>query len=506
MILYGSDYGFEIFETNIFCGLFIVLGILALIQGIKRKNENITKKYIGITSIIIIALSFVLIIAFSIYPLIGKVIYKHKYNEDEIIPNDNIWSTLQDTNNDVYINVKRNGKYGYVNQNGKVVIDFKYDYATPFNEIDNNGKKYSIALIIENGMTEIITKDETKLAVFKSFFNGNYLASNMLLGISSDINHLNYIQSGGSTDTFSYLNYVFSQDSPSNSNSYFFILMQIRSREMNTINSLESYNKDTSVYPIKYHYTDTYDIVVNLSDDGSTEKYELVNKNNPNDTITLDCEVLGTSLFSNGGIPFFSTSIGEQGWFSQDGTKHTIEGNYRILDVTDSLILLQDYNQNCESIINYRNNTFQKYKAIGRISEDRYIVEDENNKCFVIDSNFQKIIDGYDIILPLPEINLCICGNVQGTEVEYNTIQDTFETENLPVNMTKPSTYTEAQNINYELLDLNGNKVEPGYFQDVFDLNRQYSYGTSKDELITNLVQLCSNFATDDNYGLYTQQ
>ena len=495
---FSSDIPF--FGSYIFFGLFIVLGILALIQGIKRKNENITKKYVSIVSITTIVLSFVLVVAFSIYPLIGKVIYKHNNNEDEIIPNNDVWSTLQDTNNDVYINVKRNGKYGYINQNGKVVIDFRYDYATKFIEMNNNdnGKKYSVAIVTENGMTEIITKDETKLAAFKSMLNGNLLESVVLLGI---VQKIILLQNSG---LLNYINYTLSFSQIF----YLSITLQTMQQEMETRVSLESYDSDTSANPTKYHYTDIYDVVETTQND-DTEKYELVNKNNENDRITLDCEVLGTSLFSNGGIPFFSTSIGEQGWFLPDGTKHTIKvANVRILDVTGNNILIEDYNKNCEYFIDYSGNIISpKYKAIGRISEDRYIVEDENNKCFVINSNLQKLTNGYDIILALPEINLCICGNVQGTEVEYKTIQDTFETQNLPGIDNTQKAYLEAQNINYELFDLNGNKVGTGYFQDVFDLSRQInSVSLSKDELTTSFVQLYSFFATNEYDYLYTQE
>ena len=52
---------------------------------------------------------------------------------------------------DVYINIKKDGKYGYINQNGEVVIDFLYDYASPFVGITAYNKHFDIALVCQNG-------------------------------------------------------------------------------------------------------------------------------------------------------------------------------------------------------------------------------------------------------------------------------------------------------------------------------------------------------------------
>ena len=427
----------------IFLVLFIVLGILALVQGIKRKNYNITKKYISIASIIIMGLCFAVVVFILTYPLINKVIYGHDKNE--IIP-DKIF-VVQDTNDDVYINVERNNKYGYINQYGKIVIDFKYDFATPFMQVEDNGNKYSVAIVVEKEMTELIAKDGTKIAVYRSIVNEN----------SGKWNELGSILAK---------NGFFG--SPVGLYCDFFPNKPI---------SLETYDGYISYpikYPIIYKYTDTYDVVETIQDDDTT-KYELVNKNNENDRITLDCEVLSMQLFSNGSIPFFSTSIGEQGWFSSDGTKHTIKvANVRILDVTENNILIKDYNKNCNYFINYSGNIISEdYKEIMFISEDRYIIQDENNKWFIINSSFQKLTNEYDSINSywLSRIGLCICSDVQGTQ-------------------------TSPQSINFELVDLNGNKVGNGYFQSVFDTDNQTNNSSGG----------CFSFPTDDYDDLYTQE
>ena len=69
---------------------------------------------------------------------------------------------------DVYINVKKDGKYGYINQNGDVVIDFVYDYASPFIEITMYNKNFHVALVCKEGTSTIILKNKREVMAYRS--------------------------------------------------------------------------------------------------------------------------------------------------------------------------------------------------------------------------------------------------------------------------------------------------------------------------------------------------
>ena len=69
---------------------------------------------------------------------------------------------------DVYINVKKDGKYGYINPKGEVVIDFKYDYASPFVNIVMYNKNFQVALVCQEGTSKIIMKNERVVMTYRS--------------------------------------------------------------------------------------------------------------------------------------------------------------------------------------------------------------------------------------------------------------------------------------------------------------------------------------------------
>ncbi len=69
---------------------------------------------------------------------------------------------------DAYINVKKDGKYGYINPNGDVVIDFKYDYASPFVNIMMYNKNFQVALVCQEGTSKVIMKNERVVMTYRS--------------------------------------------------------------------------------------------------------------------------------------------------------------------------------------------------------------------------------------------------------------------------------------------------------------------------------------------------
>ena len=85
---------------------------------------------------------------------------------------------------DAYINVKKDGKFGYINQNGKIVIDFSFDFASPFVLINEYDKTFEVALVSENGSSYIKCRLSCCLSIIVCL-NSNYFE--YLFGISLKI-------------------------------------------------------------------------------------------------------------------------------------------------------------------------------------------------------------------------------------------------------------------------------------------------------------------------------
>ena len=69
---------------------------------------------------------------------------------------------------DRYDDFKKDGKYGYINPKGEIVIDFIYDYASPFVTITAFNKDFQIALVCEGKTSYIILKNQRKVMSYRA--------------------------------------------------------------------------------------------------------------------------------------------------------------------------------------------------------------------------------------------------------------------------------------------------------------------------------------------------
>ena len=143
-----------------------IVGGLSIVGGIVIIYGNFKEKWIELNSIGFISLIGIIIIATVIltgmcfiYKNIGEYIIK-KQNEDELSYNNEYFKYVTELGiEDVYINVKKDGKYGYINNKGQTVIDFKYEYASPFVKISSYNKNFEVALVCLDGRTLLILKN-----------------------------------------------------------------------------------------------------------------------------------------------------------------------------------------------------------------------------------------------------------------------------------------------------------------------------------------------------------
>lgn len=379
----------------------LISGVFIIVKSIKE-NLIETNSMAAISIIILLSASMVLVILLSIfYSQIGEYI-KNKENENELAYKEDYFKYVTELEgyDEPYINVKRDGKYGYITPSGNVVINFEYDYASPFVNIVMYDKNFAIALVCQDGRSIVILKNGRKVLTYRSESSDeNYEAKMKEL---EDMYKNTFKQTGE---------------------------MQTEINKIdNNIAKIPVYVETGEIdYTYRYDYNVEYDLIVTKSSMGLGDKYELARKDNLDIRIELDCDAIAYDenyayIFSNGTIPFYDIDKREQGWFTGYGKKVTMSGKAQILDFVDDKILIRNYNNHTVYFIDNKGNILSEiYKDI-YISQDRYIVKGENNKYKVIGKDFQKVFENeYDVIDPyLINYGLYIVADTSNA-IDFNT-------------------------------------------------------------------------------------
>ncbi len=280
---------------------------------------------------------------------------------------------------------------GYINQNGDTVIDFEYDYVSPFININMFDKKFQIALVCKDGKSSIIMKNQR---VVKSYV--------------SESSPENYGQKIKELEDF-YKNDL-KQTLP----------MEFEIEKLNNFNfKVPAYNIESEDYTYRYNYNDQFDITVTKSSMGLGDTYYLIRKGEEENKLKLECENLSYDenylyLLSNGDLPYFSVSQREQGWFNSFGRKTTMKGKAQILELIDQTVLLRNYNDNTVYFIDtFENIVSSIYKDIFICPNDLFLVENNNNKITLINKEYAQVFsEEYDFVdTSLAKYGLFVCGN-----------------------------------------------------------------------------------------------
>lgn len=146
----------------------IISGIIVFLGTLKDTIvERDSTTGISIVALMIVAIMITMGATFF-YKNIAQSI-KNKANKDSQAYKSDYFRYITELDiEDVYINVKKDGKYGYINPKGEVVIDFKYDYASPFVNIMMYNKNFQVALVCQEGTSKIIMKNERVVMTYRS--------------------------------------------------------------------------------------------------------------------------------------------------------------------------------------------------------------------------------------------------------------------------------------------------------------------------------------------------
>lgn len=445
---------FYIFEIEIIAILYLLAALLICIQVLR---ENIIEKN---STIFMIFLSIIIaaIVLLGVYALTYKDSVEELEEKDmigQVEYKEDFFEYVSELNiTDIYLNVESNGKWGYINQTGKVVIDFKYDYASPFVTIHKNNKQFEVALVCSSGNSSVILKNERTVFSYKN---------------TIDVNDLNA--------QYEKLQEIY-ETTLKQEISFEESLIQAKTDDMKKI---AAYEVGGYLYP----YNEDYDVYIKLSQTGGMNRYELIKKSgSKNVKMSIDCDDLAYDskylyVYNNKYLPFFKTSSLLQGYYTTELKRIELGGNAQILDFYDGNILIRDYNENNIYFMTEEGKVLSdKYKDI-YVYNDGYIVKKQNNKYTLIDKNFkQKIDKEFDYINPvLLEKGLLVCADLPETitfdELGY------------------------ANNIKYCLMDLSGNILSSEYTNIYSVINRNEENIENYKEILTDIEY---NFVGDKYY------
>ena len=454
-----------------------VIAVFSILSGIIILYKSLKENLIELDSTLAISISILLMTATAIliffsfrYAAFGQRI-KNKENKDELKYVQDYFRYITELNiSEPYINVKRDGKFGYINPNGDTVINFEYDYASPFVRIIAYGKNFDVALVCKDGSTYIILKNERKVLSYRTE--------------SSDDNY------GAKYEELKniYIN-TLKQEEP---------MRPEMERVVFGKNRVPVYDLDDTDNVKTYNYNSEYDLVVTQSSMGANDIYELVKKNDISIRIMLDAANLDYDnnylyLFANGSIPFYEISKSTQGWFTSYGKKNEVTGKAQILEYfNDDRLLLKSFKDNS---IYFTTSTGKKlsddYYDIYICGDGRYIVKDEDNYYRVIDNEYNSVFEKKYAAINTRFVS-------QGLYLVLNSV------DNIQFN-----DYGYAV-LNWTLLNYNGEEIATD-LEYIYDMDVKIDKVKNIDEenyllFTTNLKALNCEFVGDKFYTKYSKK
>lgn len=361
----------------------ILAGIIILFKSLKENLVEINSMTAISVSIVIMVATVILGVLAINYASIGESI-KNRENKNELAYKSDYFKYITELEGELYeipyLNVKKDGKYGYINTKGECMIDFLYDYASPFVQITAYDKKFYVAFVCKDGSTTVILKNGRAVLSYRTESSDeNYEAK------IKELEHI-YTNILGQTEKMTY---------------------EIQ-KVTDNIKSVPAYVEVSSDYSFRYDYNEEYDLIVTQSNMGLGDTYELAKKDNLDvriklDTTTLDYDSTNLYLFSNGYIPFYELSRRTQGWYTDYGKKYPMTGRAQILDFFgDERVLLKNYNEKTVYFTDLEGNKLSEtYKDIYVCNDGRYIVQDEENAFKIIDDSYNSVFEQkYAVINP----------------------------------------------------------------------------------------------------------
>lgn len=309
-------------------------------------------------------------------------------------------------NEDIYINIKKDGKFGYINSKGEEKIAFKYNYATPYYKIKSFDKEFEVAAVADDNVTHVIMKNGREVMSYNSEYeNENYLPK---LKEYENVLKETMHQKDPKPETTKDLTYF-----------------EKRSRIIPETKEEQELKEEVG-YTYMFDFSKRYNILVTESSMGNKTIYKICPKGKTKEAKELDIDNLlydedGLYVFKNGYLPYYSVARNVQGWITKTGKKLNVEGKVQILDIEEDRLLVRNFNKNTVNFIDFDAKQIgETYSEVIK-DQDRYIVQDLQGKWNVLDKALKPILQNtYDLFdATLLNQGLYIFANL-GERLQFN--------------------------------------------------------------------------------------
>lgn len=316
--------------------------------------------------------------------------------------------TLQGSKTEeLYIPVRKDSKYGFINENGEEKIPCEYDEVSHFNEVSYFNKEgvsdanstYYIALAKKDNNYYIITKDNKSVELTGTAENSVRTADENFLETTRDYEYLVGNFDDMLKSIISYNNDV--------------LIISQTLEEVDASDNMISLEEIDSRF---IYETENYSMAIQINnldeilEEESSEDIEcnvtITRNNGEEETSTVylpGLDIFGIlDVFSNGYVEFQTADKTKIGWYDDNGYQTTIPSGYGIKDIKDDKAILEVYDED-ESISGY-----MIIDLTGRILlktpvletyEDMYLSIDDEGKIALLDSDLNVITDEYDVIV-----------------------------------------------------------------------------------------------------------
>lgn len=399
-----------------------------IVESKSRRVINILLYYI---LQLILAIGFLGMVLSSL--VITKINETKWKNELEELYN-NI-STIQGvTNEELYIPVEKNYKYGFINEKGQEKIPCEYDRVSFFKEVETNNSKFYVALakkdakfyilsksndvlVIDNALGEYLQTtyehmDETWTGTLKTYGDNRVGYLNVFDFIFSAIN----VQKEVKINTqMIYLNNDIKEISLTERNSKYYYNNENYSMLIEHIYDSSEEEED---YYNNYREDDYYNEDMDDSSLYETKYKVTISKSNGEIQSSIvhlpgieeDEEQSTLETFTNGYFEFKNEDGTRRGWYNYKGNQVSVPSKYKITDIKEDKVILQldnydeeNYDENKKIELNFiildmTGKILLETTALD-IYDNMYLVKNNNKKMVLLDKDLNAITKEYDKII-----------------------------------------------------------------------------------------------------------
>lgn len=358
----------------------IIASIMQFIFSEDKEDESKIQKAFNTTILAIVAVSMIYFVIR--YVMLLNAI-KDVDNESLEFCN-KITSSVQnlDIKEDL-VRASRDGKWGYINKDGKEIIPCEYD------EISNNATTHLYVLAKKEDTYYIIDKNGNTIITYNNvpapFYKGAMLRQ---LKVNPKVTNDNPLTRA----LESISSYVGEKKVTTTEEEKTNILKPEKINENNSYEYKLENNNTVLIETVKQNSETKYNVTVKTPENEIINKYE---------NVSLYLTKGNLDIYTSGDIPYYDFDNNTQGIYTKDNFEDIkIKGSYQILDVIEDKIIIRNYsvNNNITELIITKNGQILLTAKEINASNNGYIVKKSNGKMVYLDKDLNEKTKEFDFI------------------------------------------------------------------------------------------------------------